>query len=127
MAIGIALDSLYSHQIGNIDEIELNKILITLEDIGFDLYHWALGWMDIDRALREFQEHLGGELTITLLDGIGSKRELHEIDTVLLKKCVDILSRRKKGREKRNDGKMQPEVRKGDTGHLLHGKQGPAT
>ncbi len=127
VAIGIALDSLYSHQIGNIDEIELNKILITLEDIGFDLYHWALGWMDIDRALREFQEHLGGELTITLLDGIGSKRELHEIDTVLLKKCVDILSRRKKGREKRNDGKMQPEVRKGDTGHLLHGKPGPVT
>ena len=127
VAIGIALDSLYSYRIGNIDEIELNKILITLEDIGFDLYHWALGWMDIDRALREFQEHLGGELTITLLDGIGSKIEVHEIDSVLLKRCIEALSRRTKGKGKKNNGKVQSEIRKGNTGHLLHGKPGPVT
>lgn len=97
VAIGIALDSLYSYHINNINEIELNKIFITLEDIGFDLYHWALGWMDINRALREFQEHLGGELTITLLKDIGSKIEVHEIDTRLLRKCIDTLAERKRG------------------------------
>ena len=111
VAIGIALDSLYSYHIGLINEIELNKILITLEDIGFDLYHWSLGWLDIGKALREFQEHLGGELTITLLNGIGDKVEVHEIDTVLLKKCVDKLSERKKGRKERHEGSIQPKKR----------------
>jgi len=120
VAIGIALDSIYSYHIGHISEIELNKILITLEDIGFDLYHWSLGWLDIGKALREFQEHLGGELTITLLDGIGSKVEVHEIDTALLKKCVEKLAERKKGRKERHDGTLQQEVGKGHSGPLLH-------
>ena len=127
VAIGIALDSLYSYRIGNISEIALNQIFVTLEDIGFDLYHWALGWLDIGRALREFQEHLGGELTITLLDGIGSKVEVHEIDTALLKSCVDTLASRKKGRRSQNDRTPEREDRTGDTGHLLHREPRPAT
>jgi 3-dehydroquinate synthase len=31
-------------------------------------------------GLREFREHLGGELTITLLSGIGAGVEVHEMD-----------------------------------------------
>jgi 3-dehydroquinate synthase len=130
VAIGVALDSLYSYHIGNITEIELNKILITLEDIGFDLYHWSLGWMNIGEALREFQEHLGGELNITLLDGIGHKIEAHFIDVDLLKTCIDELRQRHKGREekeKKNDHVRPPEIRKGDPGFVLHGKQGKAS
>jgi 3-dehydroquinate synthase len=120
VAIGIALDSLYSYHTGRIHELALNKILITLEDIGFDLYHWALGWLDIDRALREFQEHLGGELTITLLNGIGDKTEVHEIDAALLKSCIETLSERKKGRRHKHDGEMPTEERQGHSGSLLH-------
>lgn len=119
VAIGIALDSLYSYHIGLINEIELHQILVTLEDIGFDLYHWALSRMDINRALREFQEHLGGELTITLLNGIGNNIEVYEIDTVLLKQCVDILAVRKKAKESRNAYREQSDVSKRDFGYLF--------
>ncbi|MBN1614778.1 MAG: 3-dehydroquinate synthase [Deltaproteobacteria bacterium] len=126
VAMGIALDSLYSFQIGNISEIELRRIFVTLEDIGFDLYHWALGWLDIGRALREFQEHLGGDLTITLLDGIGSRVEVHEIDTALLRKCIDRLSTRKQDRRSKNDHAPEPEIRTGDSGHLLHREPRPS-
>ncbi len=122
VAIGVALDSLYSYHIGNITEIELAKILITLEDIGFDLYHWSLGWMNINEALKEFQEHLGGELNITLLDGIGHKIEAHRIDVDLLKTCMDELHRRQKGKENRNAHSMPSEIRKGNAGTLLHRK-----
>jgi 3-dehydroquinate synthase len=97
VAMGIALDSLYSHLVGLLSELELRKIFITLEDIGFELYHWAMSWMDIDKALREFQEHLGGELTIILLNGIGSKTEVHEIDTGFFRKGIDMLAQRNKG------------------------------
>lgn len=119
VAIGIALDSLYSFHIGQISEIELQKIIITLEDIGFDLYHWSLSWMDINRALDEFQEHLGGELTIPQLNGIGDKIEVHRIDTSLLRKCVNILASRKKGKESRDGTGERSNVSKRDSGNVL--------
>jgi len=122
VAIGVALDSLYSYHIGNITEIELTKILITLEDIGFDLYHWSLGWMNINEALKEFQEHLGGELNITLLDGIGHKIEAHEIDIDLLKTCMDELYRRQKSKEDRDAHSMLSEIGEGNAGSVLHRK-----
>ncbi|MBI5056099.1 MAG: 3-dehydroquinate synthase [Nitrospirae bacterium] len=114
VAIGIALDSLYSHHTGLISEIELHKIFSALEDIGFDLYHWSLSWIDINSALKEFQEHLGGELTIPMLKGIGGRIEVHEIDTVLLKKCVNILAERSREKESKNDYGKFPDA--GETG-----------
>jgi 3-dehydroquinate synthase len=126
VAIGVALDSLYSYRIGNITEIELKKILMTFEDIGFDLYHWTLGWMDVNKALTEFQEHLGGELTITLLKGIGNKIETHWIDSGLLKECIDVLFGRQRDKENKDDRTMQSEIRKGNTGYVLHRKPSQA-
>ena len=122
VAVGVALDSLYCYHIGRITEIELKKIMSTLEDIGFDLYHWSLGWMDIEEALQEFREHLGGELTITLLNGIGEKQDVHTIDTALMKKCIGHLSQRQKGKENRHDKTMQSKIRQGDAGSILHRK-----
>lgn len=75
VAIGIALDSLYSLHKGFISEFELHRILKVLKDIGFDLYHWSLGWMDIAQALKEFQEHLGGRLTIPCLAVLAVKKK----------------------------------------------------
>lgn len=88
VAIGIALDSLYSFQQGLISEMHLHRILVTLEEIGFELYHPALNWFDIGMALQEFQEHLGGTLSIPLLDGVGGKREVHDIDLDAYRNCV---------------------------------------
>lgn len=102
VAIGIALDSLYSYHVGLINEVELHKIMTILEDIGFELYHWALSWMDINKALKEFQEHMGGELTIILLNGIGNKNEVHEIDTSLFKQCIHVLATRRQEKENRD-------------------------
>jgi len=94
VAIGIALDSLYSRFQGLLNDLDLHRILTMLEDIGFALYHPALSWLDVGKALQEFQEHLGGELSIPLLKGIGTKIEAHEIDVPLMKRCIGILAER---------------------------------
>jgi len=94
VAIGIALDSLYSRYQGLLGDLDLHRILSILEDIGFILYHPALSWLDVDTALRDFQEHLGGELSIPLLEGIGRKIEVHEIDVQLMKRCIGMLAER---------------------------------
>jgi 3-dehydroquinate synthase len=120
VAIGIALDSLYSHYSGLISEIELHRILSILEDIGFDLYHWSLKWINVADALREFQEHLGGELNIPLLNGIGNKIEVNRIDTALLKQCIGILAERNNRKESTHVRREKPDVGKGYTGHLLY-------
>ena len=94
VAIGITLDSLYCCQTGFILESELDSILTLIEDLGLPLYHPALANLKVKEALNEFQEHLGGPLCITLLTGLGSKAEVHNIDTALMRRCINILAER---------------------------------
>jgi 3-dehydroquinate synthase len=98
VAIGIALDSLYSRQLGILGELDLYRILALLEGVGFALYHPALSWLDVETALGDFREHLGGELSIPLLEGIGRKVEAHEIDIPLMKRCIALLTERAAGK-----------------------------
>jgi len=93
VAIGMALDSLYSWHVGLITKNELQQIFSLLEDLALPLYHPALTRLDIPVALVEFQEHLGGELCITLLSSIGCRKEVQWIDTELMMLCIDELER----------------------------------
>jgi len=119
VAIGVALDSLYSFHAGFIDELELERILILLETLGFELYHWALGWMDVEKSLCAFQEHLGGRLSLPLLRGIGRMADVQDIDATLMKKCIGRLAARKKEAKTAHDFTRQPEIGARVTGSLL--------
>ncbi len=99
VAIGMALDSLYSYYKQMIEESDLQQIFTLISDLGLPLYVPALAALDIDAALDEFREHLGGEMAITLLTGIGSKKEVSWIDTALMKRCVEHLKLQDKNRE----------------------------
>lgn len=91
VAIGMAIDCLYAHQIGWLSEIDLNRILGVLHTLGFALYHPALDADDsagVLRGLSEFREHLGGQLTILLLQGIGRGVEVHEIDADGIRQAI---------------------------------------
>ena len=91
VAIGMALDSLYSYYCGMIEEDELRRIFTLIGDLGLPLYHSALAELDVKSALDAFREHLGGEMSITLLTGIGSKKEVDRIDSILMERCIDEL------------------------------------
>ncbi len=43
------------------------------------------------RGLAEFQEHLGGRLTIMLLKDIGQPFDVHEIRTDLVVRSIEII------------------------------------
>ncbi|WP_428655617.1 3-dehydroquinate synthase [Runella sp.] len=94
VAIGIALDSVYSVKAGKLSENELQRILTVIQKLGFDLYHPKLAENDkinLRNGLREFREHLGGRLTIMLLEKIGKGVEVHEMDSDLIAEAVDYL------------------------------------
>ncbi|MFN3848366.1 MAG: 3-dehydroquinate synthase [Spirosomataceae bacterium] len=94
VAIGIALDSIYSKLVGLISQEDVNRILSLLKNLGFTLYHEKLGENDklnLWEGLNEFREHLGGRLTITILEKLGKGREIHEVDFELMKQAVDEL------------------------------------
>jgi len=102
VAIGVALDARYAVLAGRLTEDDARRIVALLEYLGFDLWHPALlktgarGELVILEGLREFREHLGGELTITLLAGLGVGVEVHEIDDALMRQALAWLSDRTK-------------------------------
>jgi 3-dehydroquinate synthase len=96
VAIGIALDSIYSQLLGLISQEEVNRIITLLKNLGFTLYHEKLGENDklnLWEGLNEFREHLGGQLTITILEKLGKGREIHEVNFELMKQAVDELKK----------------------------------
>ncbi|AKP50718.1 3-dehydroquinate synthase [Cyclobacterium amurskyense] len=91
VAIGIALDTTYSFLSGMLSENELNRVLKVITDLGFDLYLPELSGEVLLQGLEEFREHLGGELTIMLLDKIGHGVEVHEMTEALIVKAIEKL------------------------------------
>jgi 3-dehydroquinate synthase len=100
VAIGMALDARYSVLAGLLAQGEETRICALLEYLGFELWHPALAktgangdWVILE-GLREFQEHLGGELSVTLLAGIGAGVEVHEIDRERMRQAMAWLKDR---------------------------------
>jgi len=99
VAIGIALDTTYSYLTGRLLQSEWQRVLVTLKKLGFTLYVSALTEQlerpdhpnCIFRGLTEFREHLGGKLTITLLEGIGQGIEVNEVDLSFYKDAISLL------------------------------------
>ncbi|MBN7809828.1 3-dehydroquinate synthase [Algoriphagus sp. H41] len=91
VGIGIALDSAYSFLQGRITEEDLARIIQVMKTLGFDLFAPELQGDSLIQGLREFQEHLGGQLTIMLLEKLGKGVEVHEMDEDLIHQSVDLL------------------------------------
>lgn len=100
VAIGIALDARYAVLRGMLAPGDEERICRLLEALGFVLWHPALeartpdGSLVVLDGLREFREHLGGDLTVTLLQRIGQGVEVHEMDAAGVVEAVAWLRRR---------------------------------
>jgi 3-dehydroquinate synthase len=94
VAIGLAIDTLYSAAVGLCDRATAEVIVGTLGRLGFRLWDEALDVLGADgrpvvlEGLQEFQEHLGGDLTITLLERIGRGVEVHEVRPDLVRQAI---------------------------------------
>jgi len=95
VAKGIALDVTYAQLSGLITEEDLRHILEVMMNIGFDLSIPVESQEEIDSLLNgieEFREHLGGQLTITLISDIGVKHDVHTIDMGLMAQAISKLN-----------------------------------
>jgi 3-dehydroquinate synthase len=99
VAIGIALDSRYSLESGLLSATDFGEIYGLLGTLGFRLYDAALELRDANgqrrvlEGLREFREHLGGELTVSLLQAPGRALDCHEMDVGRIERCIGWLER----------------------------------
>jgi 3-dehydroquinate synthase len=100
VAIGIALDTHYSMTAGLLRPDQLEKVAGLLEGLGLTLWSDALtrlgstGQLELLEGLDEFREHLGGELTITLLETLGQGVEVHQMDPERVVAAIDWLRAR---------------------------------
>jgi 3-dehydroquinate synthase len=99
VAIGIALDTTYSHLSGFLPELQWRRIVDLFLALGLPVYSPALSeQLDtpgdagcVLRGLADFQEHLGGRLTIMLLRGIGEPFDVNEISPDVMVRSIERL------------------------------------
>jgi 3-dehydroquinate synthase len=97
VAVGLALDTIYSQKIGFLNKENAERIIKVLINLGLKTYHPALDWADskgnrrVLAGLDEFREHLGGELTVLLLADLGKGVDVHEFNTSILEQSIEQL------------------------------------
>ncbi|SEN56762.1 3-dehydroquinate synthase [bacterium A37T11] len=88
VSIGIALDTLYSALEGRISVADANRVIEVLVALDLPISHALIepgpGTNALLNGLEEFREHLGGRLTVMLLDAIGQGVEVHELNASLI-------------------------------------------
>jgi len=97
VAKGMAIDLTYACILEYISSDVLDEILGVLINIGFDLSIPVSGNKEMNELLNgieEFREHLGGELTITMINEIGQKFDIHEINLELMTDAINSLNKK---------------------------------
>ena len=81
VAIGVAIDCIYSSMKFGFPEADAINVCRCLSQLGLQLWHPELQPVDrLMEGLEEFRQHLGGRLTLTMLEGIGQPIDVHEVD-----------------------------------------------
>jgi 3-dehydroquinate synthase len=97
VSIGIALDVAYSFLQGWLPAADCESIFQVYRELAWPVFHPLLlepgtqGSPALFDGLDEFREHLGGELTLLMLDDIGRPREIHEVDRALMTAAIGML------------------------------------
>lgn len=101
VAAGMALDVVYSRQAGLLGPEAAERALALLEALGFALFANEMLHLDSDdqplllQGLEEFREHLGGELSLTMLQDIGRSVEIHQVSLPKMLRAIHDLRRRR--------------------------------
>jgi 3-dehydroquinate synthase len=89
VALGLLLDCRYSNLKGWLSDADFARVRAAIAALGLPMRHALLA--DTARllsGLEEFREHLGGQLTVTMLRGIGHGFEVHELDADLVRRAA---------------------------------------
>jgi len=90
VAIGVAIDTVYASLALGLDPGDAARVLACLVQLGFALDHPQLGDLpQLLTGLEEFRQHLGGELTLTMLEAIGRPVDVHDVDPNLMVRAIE--------------------------------------
>lgn len=90
VAIGVAVDTIYSSKVHGLPKGDVNRVLKCLDDLGLTLDHPALHDTEtLFAGLEEFRQHLGGRLTLTMLRKVGDALEVHEVDRDAMRQSIE--------------------------------------
>ena len=92
VAIGVALDIVYSSLVHQLPQSMVSRTLQVLRDLGLPIYHELLNDEAIFEGLEEFRQHLGGRLTLTMLQDLGQTIQVHSVDLTMMKRAIDYLA-----------------------------------
>ena len=92
VSVGLCLDCLYSARKHGLAREDAHRVVKCLFDLGLPTAHPLLENKKIlFDGLEEFRQHLGGELTITMLDAPGQPVDVHEVDYGAMGDTIDEL------------------------------------
>ena len=82
----------YAQRIGLVEAPLVDRTLRLLLDLGLPITCSQLHNVDcLLKGLEEFREHLGGQLTITMVQGLAMPVDLHEIDQTTMTEAISEL------------------------------------
>ena len=97
VSVGVALDTLYSARCGWLPEEDAWRVVRVLQGLQLPVWHESLEMRDekgrrlVYRGLEEFREHLGGELTVLMLEAVGRGVDRHSVDEQKHEACMEEL------------------------------------
>jgi 3-dehydroquinate synthase len=92
VAIGVAVDTVYSSLVHGLPESQADRVLQSLERLKLLNDHPTLRRTDeLFQGLEEFRQHLGGRLTVTMLSEIGRPIDVHQVDRDRMKEAIQAV------------------------------------
>lgn len=92
VAIGLAIDCTYSALRHGLRAAQAERVKQCLRDLGLALWHPCLNDADaLLDGLEQFRQHLGGRLTVTMLQEVGRPVDVHEVDRPAMRTAIESL------------------------------------
>lgn len=93
VGIGVAVDAVYSSLVHGFPQADADQVLDCLLRMGLPLSHPALlQTEELFAGLEEFRQHLGGRLTITMLESVGRPLDVHAIDARRMRMAIETVA-----------------------------------
>ena len=95
VAIGLAIDVLYSVRKTGLKLADAARVIECLLRLGLPVWDELLEshQAEILGGLEEFRQHLGGRLTVTMLEDVGHPVNVHQIDHDVVNAVIELLGR----------------------------------
>ncbi|MEM8734188.1 MAG: 3-dehydroquinate synthase, partial [Planctomycetota bacterium] len=91
VSIGVALDTAYSYLTQGLPLQVAERTLEALQNLRLPVWHEALESQALFDGLEEFRQHLGGELTITLVRDAGQPIDVHSIRLGAMREAIEMV------------------------------------